>query len=293
MAERERILIVCEGAKTEPNYFRAIQEKLPPRVVEVEIAGEGHNTLRLVETAQQIQTHNTGPLTPPRLPTHVSSWAVSFFAEDGSKPIFLRSTSPMTCGFAVRQAPRVKSGISTGTPPRLSLSAEHGTIALQLARSYTSMSSGSPFCRQYAQRISMMKSMPPCPPTFLAISPTLFQSGCLMPHAPWQSPRHSTTRVSPASSQVPAGGIVIEAPLRALNQIDATVGTRRHRVVLHHNRAALRRADDRRIDVALFHLSLFCHASGPYFAATNSFFATAEDENDTIFSIRSPRFMSM
>lgn len=65
MAERERILIVCEGAKTEPNYFRAIQEKLPPRVVEVEIAGEGHNTLRLVETAQQIQTHNTGPLTPP------------------------------------------------------------------------------------------------------------------------------------------------------------------------------------------------------------------------------------
>ena len=61
MAERERILIVCEGAKTEPNYFRAIQEKLPPRVVEEEIAGEGHNTLRLVETLNRFKLTTPAP----------------------------------------------------------------------------------------------------------------------------------------------------------------------------------------------------------------------------------------
>jgi len=52
LAERERILIVCEGEKTEPNYFKAIKAELPPHVVEVEIVGEGDNTLRLVEKAQ-------------------------------------------------------------------------------------------------------------------------------------------------------------------------------------------------------------------------------------------------
>jgi hypothetical protein len=52
---RERLLIVCEGEKTEPNYFEAIKDELPPRVVEVEISGEGDNTLRLVEKAQALR----------------------------------------------------------------------------------------------------------------------------------------------------------------------------------------------------------------------------------------------
>lgn len=55
MAERERILIVCEGEKTEPNYFRAIQKDLPQHVVELEICGEGFNTLTLVEKAQELR----------------------------------------------------------------------------------------------------------------------------------------------------------------------------------------------------------------------------------------------
>jgi len=55
LAERERILIVCEGEKTEPNYFRAIQRELPEHVVELEICGEGFNTLRLVEEAQALR----------------------------------------------------------------------------------------------------------------------------------------------------------------------------------------------------------------------------------------------
>lgn len=55
LAERQRLLIVCEGAKTEPNYFEAIKAELPAHVVEVEISGEGDNTLRLVEKAQALR----------------------------------------------------------------------------------------------------------------------------------------------------------------------------------------------------------------------------------------------
>jgi hypothetical protein len=42
---RKTLLIVCEGTKTEPNYFRAF--KLPS----VEVVGTGKNTLRVVEDA--------------------------------------------------------------------------------------------------------------------------------------------------------------------------------------------------------------------------------------------------
>jgi len=46
---RDRILIVCEGGKTEPNYFR----KFPVNIdlVEVDVQGEGANTLSLVKKA--------------------------------------------------------------------------------------------------------------------------------------------------------------------------------------------------------------------------------------------------
>lgn len=48
---RDRFLIVCEGAQTEPNYFRAfpVQKDL----VEVDIAGVGANTRSLVEEAMR------------------------------------------------------------------------------------------------------------------------------------------------------------------------------------------------------------------------------------------------
>ena len=53
--ERKRILIVCEGEKTEPNYFHSIQEELPQHVVELEIFGVGLNTLTLVERAKALR----------------------------------------------------------------------------------------------------------------------------------------------------------------------------------------------------------------------------------------------
>ncbi len=44
---RERILILCEGKKTEPNYFR----KFPLNVELIDAQGTGANTLSLVEDA--------------------------------------------------------------------------------------------------------------------------------------------------------------------------------------------------------------------------------------------------
>ncbi|MBP8239898.1 MAG: RloB domain-containing protein [Saprospiraceae bacterium] len=53
---RKYFLIICEGAKTEPNYFEALKKRLPPGVMEyIEIEGEGRNTLNLIEEAEKIR----------------------------------------------------------------------------------------------------------------------------------------------------------------------------------------------------------------------------------------------
>lgn len=44
-------LIVCEGTKTEPNYFEALIQDRNSEVVEYEIAGEGRGTVSLVKQA--------------------------------------------------------------------------------------------------------------------------------------------------------------------------------------------------------------------------------------------------
>jgi RloB-like protein len=44
-------LIVCEGEKTEPNYFRALEKDLPRGTVELKIDGAGRNTIGLVDYA--------------------------------------------------------------------------------------------------------------------------------------------------------------------------------------------------------------------------------------------------
>ena len=49
---RKRILIVCEGEKTEPNYFKAFKKQLPRGLVEVDILGAGTNTLSIVKIAK-------------------------------------------------------------------------------------------------------------------------------------------------------------------------------------------------------------------------------------------------
>ena len=49
-------LIVCEGTKTEPNYFESFKKNLPKGVVEllnIDIEGTGKNTLTVVEDAKK------------------------------------------------------------------------------------------------------------------------------------------------------------------------------------------------------------------------------------------------
>lgn len=53
--ERQRILIVCEGTKTEPNYFEAFKNDLPSNIIELNIYGKGANTLSLVSRAEEIR----------------------------------------------------------------------------------------------------------------------------------------------------------------------------------------------------------------------------------------------
>ena len=54
--ERQRFLIVCEGEKTEPNYFEAFKKELPRNIIHLVIYGEGANTLSLVSRAMEIQS---------------------------------------------------------------------------------------------------------------------------------------------------------------------------------------------------------------------------------------------
>ncbi len=57
--KRKYILIVCEGEKTEPNYFKSLKDSLPKGVLEVcelRIIGTGHNTESLVKRAMRLKT---------------------------------------------------------------------------------------------------------------------------------------------------------------------------------------------------------------------------------------------
>ena len=50
---RRWFLIVCEGEKTEPNYFKSFP--VDPKVIKLDIKGEGKNTKSLVETAIELK----------------------------------------------------------------------------------------------------------------------------------------------------------------------------------------------------------------------------------------------
>lgn len=57
-----RILIVCEGTKTEPNYFKAFKRiNNQSFVVELDIKGEGTNTLSVVDKAISLKNSALSP----------------------------------------------------------------------------------------------------------------------------------------------------------------------------------------------------------------------------------------
>ncbi|MBW4562798.1 MAG: RloB family protein [Mojavia pulchra JT2-VF2] len=49
---RQRFLIVCEGERTEPNYFRSF--RVPKNVFEIDVQGVGENPSRLVQRAREL-----------------------------------------------------------------------------------------------------------------------------------------------------------------------------------------------------------------------------------------------
>ena len=51
-------LIVCEGEKTEPNYFEKFKGKSGNVINEIDCEGKGYNTLRVVEEAIKIRDKN-------------------------------------------------------------------------------------------------------------------------------------------------------------------------------------------------------------------------------------------
>lgn len=56
---RQFVLIVCEGEKTEPGYFHGFKQDLPQGVLDnnqIEIRGEGKNTMSLIQETLKIRT---------------------------------------------------------------------------------------------------------------------------------------------------------------------------------------------------------------------------------------------
>ncbi len=58
-SKRKFYLIVCEGEKTEPNYFESLKASLPKGILElinIDIDGTGKNTLSIIEEAKKLRT---------------------------------------------------------------------------------------------------------------------------------------------------------------------------------------------------------------------------------------------
>jgi len=57
-SKRKFYLIVCEGERTEPNYFESLKNSLPKGVLEltnIDIDGTGKNTLSIIEEAKKLR----------------------------------------------------------------------------------------------------------------------------------------------------------------------------------------------------------------------------------------------
>lgn len=57
-SKRKFYLIVCEGEKTEPNYFESLKSNLPRGTLEltnIDIEGTGNNTLSIIKKAQELK----------------------------------------------------------------------------------------------------------------------------------------------------------------------------------------------------------------------------------------------
>ena len=100
---REYILIVCEGGKTEPNYFEAIKDTFSKKNLEtysIEVEGTGASTLKIIEIAINLRKKAKKSLN--RIYDYV--WVVfdrdSFPAADFNNSIFKAKNANINCAWS-------------------------------------------------------------------------------------------------------------------------------------------------------------------------------------------------
>jgi hypothetical protein len=94
-----RFLIVCEGEKTEPNYFKVFPEN--PEVYDaIDIHGTGYNTISLVNEAIRLKTKAQNEKKP-----YIEVWCVfdkdSFSVEQFSTACILAGNSQIRCAYSI------------------------------------------------------------------------------------------------------------------------------------------------------------------------------------------------
>jgi hypothetical protein len=101
-SEREirRILIVCEGKKTEPNYFKAFPTK-PEVCDQIDVEGRGYNTLSLVQEAIRLKQEALHKHAPYR-----ELWCVfdrdSFPLDNFTNAIKLAAQNQISCAYSIK-----------------------------------------------------------------------------------------------------------------------------------------------------------------------------------------------
>lgn len=97
---RKRYLIVCEGEKTEPNYFESYKLKLPRGLVEIDIVGEGDNTLNIVNKVIELRDSAENSQLG-----YDECWAVfdkdSFPNERFNSAVFLARKEKIKCAYSI------------------------------------------------------------------------------------------------------------------------------------------------------------------------------------------------
>ncbi len=97
---RKRYLIVCEGETTEPNYFESYKLKLPKGLVEIDIVGEGDNTLNIVRKAIELRDSSEKSQWG-----YDECWAVfdkdSFSNDRFNTAVFLARREKIKCAYSI------------------------------------------------------------------------------------------------------------------------------------------------------------------------------------------------
>ena len=97
--ELRRILIVCEGEKTEPNYFRKFPDN--PEVYDrIDIHGTGYNTISLVNEAIKLKEEARNRREP-----YIEVWCVfdkdDFSDEQFRNAIILAEKNKIECAYSI------------------------------------------------------------------------------------------------------------------------------------------------------------------------------------------------